>query len=128
SEQRDYAGPGPAPGRCTQSSPIDPTIARTIPGAVVNATAPYCRDECSARLVLRRSTVREALPILAAQADCGDSDLCRWLWRVTGQAWLAESSDVILVKPLRILMIVLIAMIVRYLLHRTINRLIRSTA
>jgi len=72
--------------------------------------------------------VREALPILAAQADCGDSDLCRWLWRVTGQAWLAESSDVILVKPLRILMIVLIAMIVRYLLHRTINRLIRSTA
>jgi small conductance mechanosensitive channel len=75
--------------------------------------------------------VREALPILAAegaQVDCGKSDLCHWLWRVTGQAWLAESGDVILVKPLRILMIILIAMIVRYLLHRTINRLIRSTA
>ena len=72
--------------------------------------------------------MREALPILAAQADCGESDLCKWLWSVTGQKWLAESSDVILVKPLRILMIILIAMIIRYLLHRTINRLIRTTA
>jgi small conductance mechanosensitive channel len=65
---------------------------------------------------------------IAATPDCGDSDLCKQIFDWTHQAWLAESSYVVLVKPFRILLIVVIAMIARRLLHRTIDRLVRSTA
>lgn len=65
---------------------------------------------------------------IAATPDCGDSDLCKRIFDWTHQAWLAESSYVVLVKPFRILIVVLIAMIARRLLHRMIDRLVRSTA
>jgi small conductance mechanosensitive channel len=46
----------------------------------------------------------------------------------TDSVWFAQGSYYILVKPVRIIMIFLIAMLVRYLLHRTIHRLVRTTA
>lgn len=54
-----------------------------------------------------------------------DSDLCHYLWRVTDQKWLAESSYWIVVKPLRILLIIAAAFVVRFLVHRAITRVIR---
>lgn len=60
--------------------------------------------------------------------SCGTSELCKQIYQWTDQAWLAEGSYVVLVKPFRILLIVLAAMILRYLLHRVINRMVRSTA
>jgi small conductance mechanosensitive channel len=47
---------------------------------------------------------------------------------VTHSAWFAEGSYYFLVKPLLILLILLIAVLVRHLLHRTIDRLVRSTS
>jgi len=56
------------------------------------------------------------------------SELCQWVYDQTGNSWLASGSYYLLAKPLTVLVIVLIAVITRYLLHRTINRLVRSTA
>jgi small conductance mechanosensitive channel len=68
-------------------------------------------------------------PSVSPSVNCGSSDeLCSWIYRQTGSRWLASGSYYFLVKPLRILLIVAIALIVRYVLHRTINRLVRSTA
>src|SRR5690606_5331560 len=60
--------------------------------------------------------------------DCpGDGGLCPWLWEVTGQRWLAENSHLALV-PLRILMIVVAAVALRWPLHRAVARLVRRSA
>jgi small conductance mechanosensitive channel len=62
-----------------------------------------------------------------AEPDCLDTDrLCRWTWELTGQSWLAELSAVALV-PLRILLIVALALVARWLLRRAIDRLVRRT-
>jgi small conductance mechanosensitive channel len=53
---------------------------------------------------------------------------CKWIYDVTGESWLAESSYVILLKPLKIILILLVAIVARFLLHRAIDRLVRSTA
>ncbi|MEU8814596.1 mechanosensitive ion channel family protein [Actinoplanes sp. NPDC048796] len=45
----------------------------------------------------------------------------------TGNQWLASSSYVIIVKPLRIIGIILIALLIRWLLHRAIDRLTHTT-
>jgi small conductance mechanosensitive channel len=54
--------------------------------------------------------------------------VCNLVWKASGSTWFAEGSYYILVKPLRIISILLIALLARYLLHRTINRLVRTTA
>ncbi|MEU2613829.1 mechanosensitive ion channel family protein [Micromonospora sp. NPDC007271] len=59
--------------------------------------------------------------------ECLQEPLCKWTWKVTGSTWFAEGSYWILLKPLRIVLIVLLAFAARWALHRTINRLVRST-
>ncbi|NJC66936.1 mechanosensitive ion channel family protein [Planosporangium flavigriseum] len=54
-------------------------------------------------------------------------ELCRWVYRQTGQVWAAEGSYLFLVKPLRVLLIVTLAILARSLIHRMISRLVRST-
>jgi small conductance mechanosensitive channel len=62
-------------------------------------------------------------------ADCHDAGaVCEQIYEWTGLSWLAEGSHFLLVKPLRILLIILLALIARYLLHRLISRLARSAA
>ncbi|MBT8226842.1 MAG: mechanosensitive ion channel family protein [Dactylosporangium sp.] len=56
-----------------------------------------------------------------------DSDLCDFVYEQTQQIWLAESSYWVLVKPLRVLLIIGLALLARYLAHRMINRVIRRT-
>jgi small conductance mechanosensitive channel len=46
----------------------------------------------------------------------------------TGNPWLAESSFWIFVKPLRILLILLVALLIRWAVHRMIKRLVRTSA
>jgi small conductance mechanosensitive channel len=60
--------------------------------------------------------------------SCLSDPLCRSVYDVTNSTWFADSSYYILVKPLRILLILLIALLVRYLLIKTINRLVRTTS
>jgi len=60
--------------------------------------------------------------------SCRKDLLCDTVWDLTGWSWFAEGSLYVLIKPLRIALIIAIAMLVRYLVHRTIRRLVRSTA
>jgi moderate conductance mechanosensitive channel len=55
------------------------------------------------------------------------SDLCKAVYDATNNAWLASSSYYVIVKPIRILLIILVALIVRWIAHRAISRLIRRT-
>ncbi|MDG4829108.1 mechanosensitive ion channel family protein [Solwaraspora sp. WMMD1047] len=59
---------------------------------------------------------------------CVDDPACSLILDWTGSTWFAESSFYILIKPLRILLILVLAVVLRYLLHRAINRLVRSTS
>jgi small-conductance mechanosensitive channel len=61
-------------------------------------------------------------------ASCLNDELCKMVLDVTGSVWFAEASYYIIVKPLRIVLIVVIAMLARYLLHRAIDRLVRGTS
>ncbi len=68
-------------------------------------------------------------PSVSPTPDCTHtSELCRWIYQQTGQAWLASGSYYFLVKPLQILLIVVLAMVARYLLHRLIRKLVHSTS
>lgn len=69
------------------------------------------------------------MPILStAPPDCAHDALCRFILDQTGSQWLADSGYVLLVKPFRILLIILVAILVRQLACRTINRLVRTTS
>ncbi len=68
-------------------------------------------------------------PSVSATPDCTHtSELCRWIYQQTGQTWLASGSYYFLVKPLQILLIVVLAVIARFLLHRVIRKLVRTTS
>jgi small conductance mechanosensitive channel len=54
------------------------------------------------------------------------SDFCQFIWESTGQAWLADSGYYLLLKPATIVLILLAAVIARYLLHRVINKVVRG--
>ncbi|GLY24794.1 mechanosensitive ion channel protein MscS [Micromonospora sp. NBRC 101691] len=59
--------------------------------------------------------------------DCLSDALCKNVYELTGSTWFAEGSYWILLKPLRIVLIVLLAAAARFLLQRAIRRLVRST-
>ncbi len=64
-------------------------------------------------------------PLLTAgQTPCitDASTLCFQVYKATGNEWLAGSTNWLLTKPLKILMIVVIAFVVRLLIKRLINR------
>ncbi|MEW2383318.1 mechanosensitive ion channel family protein [Micromonospora sp. NPDC047707] len=60
--------------------------------------------------------------------ECLDETVCRGAWELTGSVWFAEGSYWILIKPLRIALILLLAVAARWLVHRTIKRLVRTTS
>jgi small conductance mechanosensitive channel len=61
-------------------------------------------------------------------AICKTDALCSRVYELTDNQWLANSSYVIIVKPLRIAAIILVAMLVRWLLHRAIKRLTATSS
>ena len=77
-----------------------------------------------------------ALAALAAPAptpspspSCASNGfVCGWVFEQTGSVWMAEGSYYFLVKPLRIVLILLIAIVARWILHRLINRLVHTTS
>ncbi|MEU8611482.1 mechanosensitive ion channel family protein [Actinoplanes sp. NPDC048791] len=60
--------------------------------------------------------------------SCKADALCTWVLDKTDIQWLANSSYVFILKPLRILAIILVAMLIRWLLHRGIRRLTATTS
>jgi small-conductance mechanosensitive channel len=65
-----------------------------------------------------------------ASSDCPTSggDLCRLVEDSTHNAWLAQASHWLIAKPLSILGLVLIGLIIRWLLHRTIDKITAAAA
>jgi small conductance mechanosensitive channel len=57
-----------------------------------------------------------------------NGSLCRRVHEWTGNTWLAESSNWLIAKPLRILAILFVAMLLKRAVHRAIDRLCRRAA
>ncbi len=70
----------------------------------------------------------EPLDTLTAACSADPSWLCRTVFRLTGSDYFAGSAELLLAKPLRIVLIVVLALLARYLLHRFITRLALRTA
>jgi small-conductance mechanosensitive channel len=58
---------------------------------------------------------------------CETDVVCSRVFEWTGNQWLASSSYWVIVKPFRIIVIILAAILIRWLLHRAIDRLATST-
>jgi small conductance mechanosensitive channel len=68
-------------------------------------------------------------PSLAAPSCVQDSiSLCAKVYGLFGQDWLAANAEALIVKPAKILLIILLATVARLLLNRGIRRLTDSTA
>lgn len=92
----------------------------------------YGLDEYSLAVGMSVNTLRVQAPDSpnnpSDAPDCVDDDrLCRWAWELTGHDWLAEASTFAL-APLRIIGILLLALIVRWLAVRVVNRFVRRAA
>ncbi|GAA0619211.1 hypothetical protein GCM10009547_22050 [Sporichthya brevicatena] len=53
--------------------------------------------------------------------------LCKKIYDWTGSDWLAQSSDWLITKPLRIVVIIGFGLVLRWLLHRAIGRFLNRT-
>jgi len=62
--------------------------------------------------------------------ECADlqGSWCQRIYELTNNDWVSQSADWLIVKPLKILLIILVAVIVRFIVHRAIDRLTRSTS
>src|ERR1700754_2946009 len=75
------------------------------------------------------TNLAEASPGADPTPSCAaDDPVCGWMWDLTGSTWAAEGSYYFLVKPLRIIAILLLALVARWLLHKLITRLVRTTS
>lgn len=61
--------------------------------------------------------------------ECGEGDaLCDWVFEQTQNEWLAAASDWLIAKPFQILMLLLLALVARWLAHRLIDRVTKRAA
>ena len=74
------------------------------------------------------TTPGDLVPSVDISKSCDADVLCSRVLEMTHNQWLANSSYIVIVKPLRILAIILLAMLIRWLLHRAIRRLTSSTS
>ncbi|GAA0797572.1 mechanosensitive ion channel family protein [Spirilliplanes yamanashiensis] len=68
------------------------------------------------------------IPDVDVTKSCEADFVCTTVLNWTGMQWLANSSYVLILKPLRILLIIVIALLVRWLIHRAIRRLTSSSS
>jgi small conductance mechanosensitive channel len=69
------------------------------------------------------------MSLLETTPTCTTSDTrCVWVDHLTGNAWLAQAANWLIAKPLALVVLVLLAMGIRWFLHRVIDRLVRRAA
>jgi small-conductance mechanosensitive channel len=69
-----------------------------------------------------------ATPTPGPTPSCREAvEVCDFIVHHTGLPWLATSSYLFLYKPLRILLIVILAIVARFVIHRLINQVVRRT-
>jgi moderate conductance mechanosensitive channel len=77
----------------------------------------------AAQLTVSTVSPTELIRFRSCVDDQQTGTFCDWVYDRTSNKWLAESSDWLLAKPVQILVIVLLAWLVRFLLHRVIRRI-----
>ena len=66
---------------------------------------------------------------LTTPPDCQEEDwLCESVLDATGNDWLAAAADWLIAKPAAIALIVIVALVVRWLVYKLIGRLVRRAA
>jgi len=69
------------------------------------------------------------MSLLQTTPECGEGDaLCDWVFEQTQNEWLAAASDWLIAKPLQILLLLLLALVGRWLIHRLIDRVTKRAA
>ena len=69
------------------------------------------------------------MSLLDTAPTCTSNDQwCLWVDKVTGNAWLAQAANWLIAKPLALLILVMLALGIRWFLHRVIDRLVRRAA
>jgi small-conductance mechanosensitive channel len=76
----------------------------------------------------RSLSVSAAAEGASATADCAGYWLCQKVYDWSGVDWLAESAGTLIGTPAKILLIVVLAAVLRLMLHRAIGRLTSRTA
>jgi small conductance mechanosensitive channel len=65
--------------------------------------------------------------VIDEATNCWDptstDDLCKYVFRLTGNEWLAAASNWLIAKPAAILLLVALGLVGRWLMHRVIDRL-----
>ena len=66
---------------------------------------------------------------MAATDACDEGDdLCRYVANLTDNEWLARASNWLIAKPAAILTLIVIGVVIRWILHRAIDRLTKRAA
>ncbi|MFC6153549.1 mechanosensitive ion channel family protein [Nocardioides yefusunii] len=77
--------------------------------------------------MLLHHVATDAPTIPVASPRCSaDEDICGWVLDMTGNQTLADLADVVIGKPLVVAAILLVAVVVRWFLHRVVDRIVRS--
>src|SRR5262249_50670498 len=72
---------------------------------------------------------QDVTPAPTTPPSCLSDAFCDFVFQRTGLAWLAEGGYYLLVKPVRIVLIILVALIVRFVINRMVAKLTkRATA
>ena len=80
-------------------------------------------------ILARMSHRLVAVPQLSLSDPCAETEgICNWTYEQTGNAQLANAADWVVGKPAALIGLVLIGLIVRWLLHRVIDRIVRQAA
>ena len=73
-----------------------------------------------------------ATPSAGEMAACGPveeaSSVCRAIYRLTGNEFVASTADTVIVKPAKVLLILALAYVVNRLIARSIKRFVRSVS
>ncbi|GLY01425.1 MULTISPECIES: mechanosensitive ion channel family protein [Actinoplanes] len=69
-----------------------------------------------------------SVPDVDLTKSCQADAVCDWLLDQNVPDWIAQSGYVIVVKPFRVLAIIVVALLIRWALHRGISRLAASTS
>jgi small-conductance mechanosensitive channel len=81
-------------------------------------------------LALAAVLVSQSAPTSAEVAACGPADeassLCLAIYRATGNQLLASTADTVIVKPAKVVLILVLAFIVNRLIARAIKRFVRG--
>ncbi|MEP6666273.1 MAG: mechanosensitive ion channel family protein [Nocardioidaceae bacterium] len=66
--------------------------------------------------------------MIVASACASGDDLCQYVEDTTHSEWLAKASNWLIAKPLSILLLIVIGVVIRWIVHRAIDRLTKRAA